>query len=272
MLAWSRNQFPGTEGRESETRILLGFVTGLSSADLIAHGDESLTDTQIERFKKMTKERQRGIPISYLTGTREFWSIPLFVNNQVLIPRHETEILVERVLEHIAGRPNTSILELGTGSGAVALALASELPDAYVIATDTSVSALVIAQHNLDRSGLQNVELLESDWFSNLGGNQFDLICSNPPYISPDDAHLQQGDVRFEPRDALVADECGYGSIRRILTNAKEYLVPGGLIVIEHGFQQGKGVRSMMSELGFTGISTHQDLSENDRVTEGRTD
>ncbi len=272
LLTWSREKFSRSQERELETGILLGHVLGKSAAELIAHGDESLATDQVEDYKKMLLERENGLPIAYLTGTREFWSLPIAVNNQVLIPRHETELLVERVLDITDNGPNTRILELGTGSGAVALALALELPHTHITATDNSVPALNIAQHNQEALGLKNVEIMESHWFSNLGEKRFHLICSNPPYISPDDSHLQRGDVRFEPKNALVADERGYASIRHIVAHSKSHLFPGGWIVLEHGFQQGRGVRRLLSDCGFTNIETCQDLSGNDRVSEAQAD
>jgi len=250
-----------------EARILLGSALGKSAAELIAHGEQVVPVTQLDSFKEMLTARQNGTPIAYLTGTREFWSLPIAVNDHVLIPRHETEFLVECVRELAADFLEPSVLELGTGSGAVALALASELRNARITATDKFASALNVARQNLDVSGLSNIDIVESDWFSKLGGKQFHLVCSNPPYISPDDVHLMQGDVRFEPRHALVAGENGYASIRHIVGNAKNFLLPGGWVVIEHGYQQGAGVRQMFQDFEFTSVSTHQDLSGNDRIT-----
>lgn len=265
--------------------MLLGYVLDKDSAKLIAHGERILSATQTERYKKIVRHRQQGIPIAYLLGSREFWSLPIIVNNQVLIPRHETETLVERVLAIIDGRdeydgyanasPDVSILELGTGSGAIALALASELPDARICATDNSVSALAIAHANQAALGFNQIEFLNSDWFEGLEGEKYHLICSNPPYLSADDVHLQRGDLRFEPREALVAgdDTDGYTAITHIATHAKTHLHRsewGGWLVLEHGFEQGRGVRQLLSEQGYSNITTHQDLSGNDRVTAAR--
>ena len=270
ILSWSRTQFPATAERDMETRILLGSVLGKDSAALLAHGEQIVADDQLAQFKSMLAERRNGKPIAYLTGTREFWSLPIAVNSHVLIPRHETELLVERVLNLSGKVQPIRILELGTGSGAVALALGSELRHARITATDKFSSSITVARQNLDVSGLKNVVIIKSDWFGSLDGGQFDLICCNPPYISAADKHLQQGDVRFEPRHALVAGECGYESIRHIVTNARNFLSPGGWVVIEHGFEQGQVVRQMFLELGYGSVATHQDLGGNDRVTEGQ--
>jgi release factor glutamine methyltransferase len=225
---------------------------------------------QVKEFKQLLEQRRRGIPIAYLTGTREFWSLDIAVNQDVLIPRHETELLVERLLDHAGAVRAPRILELGTGSGAVAIALGSELRDARITATDNFNSSLTVARQNLDASGLKNIEIIKSDWFGSLDGEPFDLICSNPPYISEEDKHLQQGDVRFEPRHALVAAECGFESIRTIVTNAEKFLSPGGWIVIEHGFEQGGTVRQMLLESGYGSVTTYRDLGGNERVTEGK--
>jgi release factor glutamine methyltransferase len=270
ILAWSRQQFPLTADWEREIRILLGSTLGKDSAALLAHGEHVVSDKQLKDFEEKLEQRRRGIPIAYLTGTREFWSLPIAVNNQVLIPRHETELLVERLLELVGKVRSPSILELGTGSGAVAIALGSELRNARITATDKFDSSLTVALQNLDASGLKNIEIIKSDWFDSLDGEQFDFICSNPPYISADDEHLQQGDVRFEPRHALVAADCGYESIRTIVTNAENFLSPGGMIVLEHGFEQGETVRQMLLKSGYGSVKTYQDLVGNDRVSEGK--
>ena len=249
---------------------MLGSTLGRDSAALLAHGEHIVSDKLFRHYEEMLVQRRNGVPIAYLTGTREFWSLPIAVNSHVLIPRHETELLVERLLELAADIQAPRILELGTGSGAVAIALGSELRHARLTATDKFASSLTVARQNLDTSGLQNIEIMKSDWFDGLDGEQFDLICSNPPYISADDEHLQQGDVRFEPRHALVAAECGYESIRHIVTNAQNFLCPGGWIVIEHGFEQGETVRQMLLASGYGSVTTHQDLSGNDRVSEGQ--
>ncbi len=253
-----------------ESRILLGYVLDQDAAGLIAHGDRKLSATQIDSYKKIAVKRQKGIPVAYLTGIREFWSLPIRVNDRVLIPRHETETLVEHVLALMDGSPDARILELGTGSGAIALALASELPHARISATDNSVQALAVARGNQRALGFNNIEFLQGDWFKNLGGEKYHLICSNPPYLSADDKHLQIGDVRFEPRDALVADGGGYAAVNHIARHAKTYLRSGGWIVLEHGFQQAQGVRKRLSDEGYGDITTAQDLSGNDRVTAAR--
>ncbi len=279
LLGWARAQFLGMENRDIESRMLLSYVADKDAARLITDAELQLSATQTARYKDIVIKRKKGIPLAYLTGTREFWSLPISVTNQVLIPRHETETLVERVLVAMAGCANARILELGTGSGAIALALASELPDTNISATDNAVSALTVARSNQRALALDNIEFLQSDWFGNLGNEKYHLICANPPYLSADDKHLQLGDVRFEPRAALVAaadDRDGYAAIRHIITAAKTYLYSAelatwsGWIVLEHGFEQGCGVRKLLSDYAYNDITTHQDLSGNDRVTMAR--
>ena len=284
LLTWAKARLSGIAQQELEASILLTYVLGKNTAELIVHGDRIVSIRQIARYKKIVCKRQQGVPIAYLIASREFWSLPIMVNEQVLIPRHETETLVELVLA-LLGRtgatntnpnisPHISILELGTGSGAIALALASALPYADITATDNSVAALALARTNQMALGLHQIEFLNSDWFEKLAGKKYRLICANPPYLSADDAHLQHGDLRFEPREALVADEDdahGYAAIRHIVSHAKPYIHLGGWLVLEHGFEQGSGVRQLLSGHGYCDITTHQDLSGNDRVTAART-
>lgn len=274
-LIWSKQVIFDSENGHLESMILLGYLLDLNTAELIAYGERKLSATQIARYKKIVSQRQKGVPIAYLTGIREFWSLPIMVNEQVLIPRHETETLVECVLALIdRAHSKVDILELGSGSGAIALALASELPTARISAVDNSVSALALARDNQSALGFNNIEFLQSDWFENLNGKKeyqkYHLICSNPPYLCADDKHLNIGDVRFEPKDALIADNGGYAAIEHIARHAKTHLHAGGWLVLEHGFQQGKGVRKHLSEQGYDGISTAQDLSGNERVTTAR--
>ncbi len=285
LLRWAKNCLLGT-AQEGDDRILLAHVLGKNSAQLIAHEDRILAAVQIADYKKLISKRQAGIPVAYLTGNKEFWSMPIRVNEQVLIPRHETEILVEQVLQLLDGLDaNARILELGTGSGAIALALASELPDAQITATDNALSALAVARSNqLALSGLvtaasvselSNIQFLHSDWFENIATEKYHLICSNPPYLSADDIHLQQGDLRFEPRTALVAggdDADGYMAMTHIVIHAKSYLHQSGWLVLEHGFEQGQGVRQLLADYDYNDIVTHQDLSGNDRVAVARAD
>ncbi len=253
-----------------ELRVLLGHILNLDQAGLIARSGSQLDSDQIAAFTSLVNRRKEGVPISYLTGTREFWSLPLRVNPQVLIPRHQTECVVERVLLHARQASEPRILELGTGSGAISFALASELPSSRIIATDISAGALEVAGINQRHLGLDNVRFVRNDWFDGLGGRVFRVICSNPPYIDPKDSHLDSGDVRFEPRMALVAEESGYADLKHIIGTAPGYLSGGGWLVLEHGYRQGEKVRAIFRDSGYREVTTHWDLEGNERVTEGR--
>ena len=254
-----------------ELRVLLGHALNLDQAGLIARSGSQLDRDQIAAFTSLVNRRKEGVPIAYLTGTREFWSLPLRVNPQVLIPRHQTECVVERVLLHARRASEPRILELGTGSGAISFALASELPSSRIIATDISADALEVAGINQRHLGLDNIRFVRNDWFDGLGGREFRVICSNPPYIDPKDPHLDSGDVRFEPRVALVAENSGYASLKHIIGTAPRYLSGGGWVVLEHGYRQGEKVRAIFRDSGYREVTTHLDLEGNERVTEGRT-
>ena len=200
----------------------------------------------------------------------------LDVNPDVLIPRPETELLVERVLAHVAGNGIATLLELGTGSGAIALALASELPGCAIVATDISPAAIDVAVGNrrrlaVEHPGLGAVEFCIGDWFEAVAGRRFDLIVSNPPYVAPGDAHLQRGDLRFEPRAALVSPRNGLAALEAIIAGAPRYLNAGGMLLLEHGYEQSPAVRDLFARGGFIAIATHLDLGGHERVTGGLT-
>lgn len=253
-----------------ELRVLLGHALDLDQAGLIARSGCRLDGDQIAVFTSLVHRRTEGVPVSYLTGTREFWSLPIRVNPHVLIPRHQTECVVERVLAHTCPAAKPGILELGTGSGAISLALASELPSGRIIATDISAEALEVAGMNQRRLGLDNIRFVRNDWFDGLGAREFEVICSNPPYIDPKDRHLDSGDVRFEPRIALVAEDSGYADLEHIIGTAPRYLAEHGWLVLEHGYRQGETVRAIFNDSGYRAVTTHLDLEGNERVTEGR--
>jgi release factor glutamine methyltransferase len=254
--------------RESE--ILLGHALGKSRAWLYAHGDEEISRDAAEMFQSLSAQRLAGTPIAYLVGHREFWTLELAVTAAVLIPRPETELLVELALLHIPQRKKMDIVDLGTGSGAIALAIAHERPLARVVATDASEEALSVARLNSERLEIRNVEFIRSDWFDGLSRMMFDMIVSNPPYIASNDNHLSQGDLRFEPRGALASGFDGLDSIRDIVRSAPEHLKPGGDLLMEHGFDQGAAVRELFSQSGFVDISTSRDSEARERVTGGR--
>lgn len=275
LLRWARDQAHDIEVHdqeeyESNNRTLLAHILGVSSTRLIVDADNEVDESSATLFKGFLEKRKSGEPISYLTGCREFWSLPFFIDHRVLIPRHETETLVERVLARTESYGSGNILELGTGSGAIALALASERELITITATDISNDALDVARYNQKSLGFKNVDFVLSSWFSNLAPILFDLICSNPPYVAENDEHLNQGDVSYEPRSALVADDCGFSDLEKIIDDARSFLRPGAWIILEHGYEQGNRVRMKFAECNYCEIETFRDLSGNERVTEGR--
>lgn len=259
-------QLPGSESPKRDAEILLGYVTGRSRSWIIAFDDSELTPEQLSRLAELLARRADGEPIAYLTGEREFWSLSLSVSPDTLIPRPDTELLVEQALAHLPQQA-VQILDLGTGTGAIALALASERPDCRVTGVDRITAAVTLAESNARRLAISNVQFRLSHWFSAVSGEQFSLIASNPPYIDQADEHLQQGDVRFEPESALVASDNGLADIKWITENAGAHLLPGGWLLFEHGWQQAEQVRTLLRENKFTAIKTCQDYGGNDRVT-----
>jgi len=211
----------------------------------------------------------QGTPIAYLTGWREFYSMDLKVSRHVLIPRPETELLVEVALNHIEAIPAPRILDMGTGSGAIALAIAGNAPNAHLVATDIDDNALALAAENAGIHHLTNIHFLNSDWYSSLAHERFDLIAANPPYIDPKDPHLQQGDVRFEPQHALVSADHGRADLRKIIEHAPAYLEANGWLALEHGYDQGEVTRAVFKQRGFDRVETIKDLNKCDRVTIG---
>lgn len=224
---------------------------------------------QVADFLSFVERRLEGMPIAYLIGTREFWSRDFGVGPDVLIPRPDTELLIELSLTLLpAGNP-CKIIDLGTGSGIIAITLAAERPLADVIATDQSLPALNVAKQNAERLKTLNVRFLQSHWFDEVAETDFDLVISNPPYIAEDDPHLRQGDVRFEPNSALVSAENGLKDIRLIAEQARQHLKNGGLLLIEHGYNQQTKVRAIFEALNYRQVETHTDLAGNPRVTLG---
>ncbi len=222
------------------------------------------------RFAALLQRRAAGEPVAYLTGVREFWSLPLTVTADTLIPRPETETLVALALEKIPAGSSARIADLGTGSGAIALALARERPRCQVIATDASSTAVAVANRNARQLGIANVEFLTGNWCEPLPATPFDLIVSNPPYIAQDDPHLQQGDVRFEPRRALAAGPEGMDDLRAIAACARAHLCSGGWLLLEHGYDQGDSTTRLLAEAGYGEIRDHHDDAGLNRVAEAR--
>ena len=258
-----------SESPRRDAEILLEHVTGKARTFILAFGETALTADQQAQLSALLSRRKAGEPVAHLTGEREFWSLPLYVSAATLIPRPDTECLVEHALAHL---PATAcrILDLGTGTGAIALALASERPDCQVTAVDVMPDAVALAMRNVARLGFNNVKIQQSSWFDALVGQQFDMIVSNPPYIDERDPHLSQGDVRFEPLTALVAAEEGLADIAHIVTVSRQYLTAGGWLLIEHGWTQAEAVRALFTQAGYERVETCQDYGGNDRLTLGK--
>lgn len=248
-----------------EARLLLAEATGFSEASVLAHPERELPAEAEARFREFAARRARGEPIAYVLGVKEFYGLPLAVNPAVLIPRPETELLVELAL---ALQP-AAVLDLGTGCGAIALAVKRNLPEARVVAVERSAAALAVAQRNALKLGLE-LEFRHGPWFAPVAGERFDLVLSNPPYVSEGDPHLLEGDVRFEPRSALVAGPDGLDSIREIIKGTPVHLLPGGRILLEHGLGQDAAVRTLLEQEGLEDVRTWPDLAGIARVSGGR--
>ncbi len=263
---------PHVEAPRLEAEILLGHLLGKSRSWLIAWSDTCLDDQQLQRYTDLINKRIQGIPIAHLTTEREFWSLPLKITADTLIPRADTELLVETCLELYPAGRSVTVADLGTGSGAIALAIATERPEWSVLATDQSHQALDVAIHNAAALHIDNIQLLQGNWFDALPADtRVEILLSNPPYIPHDDPHLLQGDLRFEPRSALASGADGLDAIRVIISKAEDYLKPGGYLLLEHGYNQGSAVRQLMHKSALGEIHTFTDLAGHERVTMGRT-
>lgn len=258
-----------SESPKRDAEILLEHVTGKSRTYLLAFGETLLTAKQEAQLAALLARRKTGEPVAHLVGEREFWSLPLYVSAATLIPRPDTECLVEQALARLPTAA-CSILDLGTGTGAIALALATERPDCTVTAVDVMPDAVTLAQRNVERLGLGNVTVLQSSWFTALENRLFALIVSNPPYIDEHDPHLAQGDVRFEPLTALVAANEGLADLDHIVTTSRQHLLPGGWLLVEHGWTQGNAVRALFTNAGYREVATCRDYGGNERLTLGQ--
>lgn len=253
-----------------DTELLLAHVLQCSRIFLFSHPESELDVQQWATFLKLMERRATGEPVAYLLGRQSFWTLELDVSPAVLIPRPETELLVETALTVVGDRGACCILDLGTGSGAIALALASEKPNWDIIATDSSEAALAVAQANAQRLGLDNVSFHRGEWFAALPDRaRFDLIVSNPPYIADGDPHLQASALPFEPQTALVSDDAGLADLRHIICGALAVLQPGATLLLEHGHDQGAVVRELLSKAGYATVQTLKDLSGHDRLSKG---
>jgi len=258
-----------SEEPQVDAQYLLSFVLDKDFTWLKTWSDRNLTEKQILQFEKLIVRRNQGEPVAYITGEKHFWTLTLKSNSSTLIPRAETEILVEQALLFLEKYPAVKVLDLGTGTGAIGLAIASERSKDLVYACDLEGDAVELAKLNAKNNNIDNIEIFQSDWFSRVEVTDFDLIVANPPYIVKDDPHLTQGDLIFEPDSALVSGENGFADIKKIIRQATGYLNKQGVLMLEHGFEQGEQVRELLAAYGYTQVKTIQDLSKLDRVTMG---
>jgi len=273
-LAAARERLAGTDDPGAsprlEAELLLARTLEVSRSFLFAHPEQEVPFQRAEAFRALVRRRADGEPLAYITGEQEFWSLPLAVNPDVLIPRAETERLVEVALTHLPEHAPQRVADIGTGSGAIALALARERPLAEVLGTDISPAAVETARDNARRLALVNVRFALGAWCAPLEGERWDLVVSNPPYLAQDDPHLARGDCRFEPRNALTPGPDALAAYRAIIHGAAPLLRPGGGLLFEHGPDQGAAVRALLLEADFEAVETRQDLLGHDRVTGGR--
>lgn len=263
----------GSPSARLDAEVLLCHVLGVERTWLYTWGDRDADGEATGRFRALLARRMAGEPVAYLTGEREFWGLTLATDPSTLIPRPDTETLVEAALA-LATTSGGRLLDLGTGSGAIALAFASERPGWRVLGLDIRPEAVSLARQNAARHALANAVFDESDWFAALAGQgedaRFDLVVSNPPYIAADDPHLAEGDVRFEPRSALVAGGEGLADLRHLVAAAREHLLPGGWLLLEHGFRQAEAVREALVEAGYAEVASRRDLAGHERISLGR--
>ncbi|QGT94902.1 peptide chain release factor N(5)-glutamine methyltransferase [Pseudidiomarina andamanensis] len=268
-LRWATQQLTNSESAKLDAEVLLAHIVERDRTYLFTWSDRLLEPSEQERFAALIQQRQQGIPIAHLVGQREFWSLPLAVNDSTLIPRPDTEVLVEHALS-LPLPVESAVLDLGTGTGAIALALKSSRPKWRVMAVDKMAEAVALAKQNAATLNLA-VDVKQSDWFAAIEAQQkFDLIVSNPPYIDANDPHLELGDVRFEPKSALVAANQGLSDIETIITKATGYLKPRGWLLIEHGWTQGAAVRELMQSAQFNAVTSIRDYANLERVTVGQ--
>jgi release factor glutamine methyltransferase len=269
-LKHAKQQFHSSDSAQLDAEILLCTVLRCERSHLYAHPEMELSKPLLNALNELILLRAQGHPIAHLAKQKEFWSLKLTVDENTLIPRPETEVLVEKALELIPKDLKVKTLDLGTGTGAIAIAIASERPLAKIVATDISDDVLKIAKQNAKAHQLKNIKFEKANWYKTKQNNLFDVIVSNPPYINDDDPHLSQGDVRFEPRSALVSGEDGLNDLRIIISEATPHLNKQGWLLVEHGYNQAEPVQQLFNENSFASVSTIKDYSNNDRVTIGQ--
>ena len=265
------SDFLGTEidNAYHEALILLQYATHRTKEYLIAHDEEIIREDCLSRFRHYLERRDHGEPIAYIIEEKEFWSLPFYVTQGVLIPRPETERLVEIALQHVPENELCHVADLGTGSGAIALAIASERPMAQIVATDASESALTIAEQNKINLGISNIQFQNGEWFEAFSQEKFELIVSNPPYVADQDPHLQQGDLRFEPSNALSSGPDGLNDLRKIIQSAPAYLSHDAYVLLEHGYDQADAVIDLFEKSGYSQVQCFRDYGARERATIG---
>jgi release factor glutamine methyltransferase len=268
-LANATTRLAAGDSPKRDAEILLGFVTGKARTFIMAFGETPLTACQTEQLETLLARRERGEPVAYLVGEREFWSLSLSVSPATLIPRPDTECLVEQALLRLPATA-VKVLDLGTGTGAIALAIASERPDCQITGIDLHPEAVKLAQHNAQKLNILNTRFLQGSWFRPVSQQRFTLIASNPPYIDAADPHLSEGDVRFEPMSALVAEDAGLADLAHIIQSATAYLEEHGWLLLEHGWQQATEVQNIFKQAGYRDIATVKDYGGNDRISLGQ--
>ena len=271
MLALARSTLADvTPSARLDAELLLARVLGLSRASLFAWPDRPVDRESEARYRELIARRAQGEPIAYLLGTQEFWSLELIVTPATLIPRPETELLVEAALERLPGASEGWVVDVGTGSGAIALAIARERPFLRLLGVDISRDALQVAVRNRASHQLGNAFFCEGRWLNMVMSNSIDMVVSNPPYVAASDPHLTQGDVRFEPRSALISGTDGLDDIRQLITDGQRALVNGGWLILEHGWDQGPQVQAILRQHGFRHVALLKDLAGHDRVSLGQ--
>ena len=269
LLDWARMRLASrSDSSGLDAEVLLGFALGRSRSSLIGFPEHGVSDAETDRFRRLVERRADGVPVAYLTGRREFYSLALNVSPATLVPRPETELLVDKVLERLAPGVRARVLDAGAGCGAVAVAIKHRRPDCQVVGVDRSGAALEIAAGNGARFGL-DVHWVRSDWFAGIAGGRFQFVVSNPPYVRRDDPALTSRELRHEPREALDGGAEGLDGLRAVIAGAPRVLAPRGTLLLEHGFDQARAVRKLLMECGYRAIETHRDPAGLDRVSIG---
>ena len=268
-IKYATRRLISSDSKRMDSEILLCSILKYNRVTLYTHAEKKLSELNKKKFEGLVNKRLKGYPIAYLTKQKEFWSHKLYIDETILIPRPETELLVEKTLELISIHSLNDILELGTGSGAIAIAIASEKPMLNIKATDIKTAALKIARHNTDSYKIKNIEFIKSDWFCNIKKYDYDLIVSNPPYISNNDPCLKNSGIKFEPTSALISGQDGLDDLKKIIQKSSYYLKNNGWLIVEHAYNQGVQVRKTFLENNFT-ATTIRDYCELERITFGK--